>query len=76
MGPDLKPVVTLNELKCNTVAWGQEVVVRRYTCFSDEQPAPSDEFVIPMNPNIEVLNSLISSQHDVHALDHPPALGR
>ena len=57
---DLNTISTFGKLERSSVLRGKEVVVCRNTRFSDKQTATPDEFLVTINPNIEVLMRFIS----------------
>ncbi len=48
-------------------------MIRCHARFADEKPATPHKPIVPMYPNIEVLDRLIATKGNVHALDYSPS---
>ena len=65
----LKFISPFDEAEGSTVVRHKEVMIGRDAGFANKEPAAPDKLVIPVNPNIEVLECLISRECNVHALN-------
>ena len=74
LSENVHSIATLGKTKGAPVAWDEKVMIGLDPRFTDEKPAAPYEFLVTVDPNIEILAGLISRKSNVHAIDNTASL--
>src|SRR6185312_1382994 len=76
MSEHLKLVAPFGETETAAVPRRKEVMIRRHAGFTYKQSTATNELVVTVHPDIEILVRLVAGECHMHAFDYAPAFCR
>jgi hypothetical protein len=71
-GKDVHPIMPLTEAEWTAVPRKEKVVISFHAALANKQSAAPHQFLVAINPDVEILARLIAGKSDEHVFDDPP----